>query len=316
MDLHLINVTIENSTADTFGLLGPSVAELHLIKCTASEVFLNPFVIALVIEDSNVSEVIPHCVGQNETFNVEEIHFRNTQIASFPRNISRLTKLKKIMCIESKLRMLDFDSLSNLKELEIITFCDSFISEVVNNKLMELPKLTLVNLSRNQISHIPTTKWNTPLLLYLLLDNNNLRQFPQIKHFPRIELISLNYNTITNIDMEDVSGMEHLHTICLRGNQLLHLEASAKIHLPSLGYLNVDHNRLRVLDISKWNVPALNVLNVSNNQLRMIVDFESLADTLTLFNATDNPWDCEWALFTMVDFKMSIQSEWAKACLV
>lgn len=309
MDLHMENVTIENSTADTFGLLGPSVVELHMINCTAPEVFLNPFVIGFVIEDSNVSEIIPHSGVQNETFNVEEMYFRRTQIAAFPRNNSRFTKLTKIMCCQSELRIIDFDSLSDLTKLESIIFSESFISKVRINRMIELPKLTLVNLSHNQIVPISTIRWNTPLLLYLLLNNNKISQFPQIKHFPRIELISLSHNKITNIDMEDVSGMKHLNTLHLRGNQILHLEASAKICLPSLEDLNIDHNRLRDLDISKWDVPILNALNVNDNQLRTIKDFESLSDALMFFNATNNPWDCEWALFTMVDFKKSIQLE-------
>ncbi|XP_062550094.1 leucine-rich repeat-containing protein 7-like [Armigeres subalbatus] len=312
--LHLQNVTIINSTPHTFELLEPNVVEMHLTNCTASKVFLNPFVSELVIEDSNVSEVIPHSMNQDEIFSLEEIHCYGTQISSIPCNISRLIKLQRIIFIQAQLKTMDFSMMNNLNDLRQILFDDCSIVEVMSNETVELPKLVDLNLSNNQISHIDTKRWNTPNLRHLTLDNNQLSQFPYVKHFPQLISINLNFNRISSINMEDVSDMNHLVLLFLQSNQIVQLEAFQPIRLPRLASIRIDQNQLQHLDISKWDMSSLTLFYVNDNQLDRIVGFEVLADSLLEFNGTNNPWNCVWALSNMGNFYGSIRMEWAKYC--
>lgn len=117
-----------------------------------------------------------------------------------------------------------------------------------------------------------------PSLSELLLDNNNLTEYPYLEQYPNLVMLSLTGNSLTEFD---ASSLKNLQVLTLASNEL----TSATFDNPSLWSLDMQHNNFESFQAS--GLSALNQLFLSDNKLSEI-DITSLRRTLRVLFLTNN----------------------------
>ncbi|KXJ81480.1 hypothetical protein RP20_CCG019584 [Aedes albopictus] len=310
----LNNVTIWNPTVDTYKLLQNRVKIFYLTNCSIFHVFLLPSMEWLAITNSNVSEIKIIHTDEIDEIATEQIKVRNASVRFLPIDINRLVPFKELQWRNNDIDSLDLAVLNGLKNLKYAVFTACSIKEVPNHTAVLLPSLCELELGHNQISHIYTTRWTMPELRTLNLENNQLTELPILNHFHKLQTLNLNCNLISSLNQYQLFQLKKLSTVILANNHISQLSPTSDIHFVVLTHLHLNGNQLERLDLRKWKSPVLKQLHVEKNQLRTIEGFEAIAGSLELFDFDDNPWDCEWVHFAMVDLEENLQLKWAKSC--
>lgn len=227
----------------------------------------------------------------NKTFDEEElknfsiINFTNLKILSLVNcNIQSLTFLNSVPLLN--LQEINFKNNKiryfvdlNLAKLEIFdlsynNLCKNMIWEQNRNKIIKvnLPKLTKLNLSNNEIEDINLlSQFNLESLKELNLNDNEIENINALNNMScgKLKKLFLSNNKINNLNvLNELSFCNNIENINLMNNEIINLNILRNVSLPKLKILNILNN-----DITDYSVlrliffPKLEVLYAFPNQL-------------------------------------------------
>ncbi|XP_050073080.1 protein flightless-1-like [Anopheles maculipalpis] len=225
---------------------------------------------------------------------LRDIDLTHNQIVSImgpPADV--VLPVRRLYLAYNKIRRLDGNVLHALQELSCLVVENNRLEEFPTN--LSLPAVEELSLRHNRLNTLNCTDWHMPDLKYLYCNHNRLTSAPiEWQSIWRIDTLDLSFNRLHSFRMDD-AYLTQLHILNLAANELTNVITSQKHLRIPLERLQLGHNRLNVLDISRWGMPNLWELDVGENQLT------ELGDVFMRFPALDsmmilrsNNWSCTW----------------------
>lgn len=223
---------------------------------------------------------------------------------AIPNAFNGLINLKELDLTNCKLQPLSLDSalvnLQNLTHLILSGNPNLVINDTLKINIVELPKLHTLNLSSNNISHLPAGFNQLPSLsslnfyqgdysdtLDLMSIVDTIKSMPtlttlnlsacRITNFPsnfdelyNIQELILGYNSTLNVVSAEILGsMSSLANLSLHQCNLVTLPSSL-VNSYTLRSLNVNNNDLSPPPELIKNIPNLEILNLSSNGISIL----------------------------------------------
>uniref|UniRef100_A0A8C5NY57 Extracellular matrix protein 2 n=1 Tax=Jaculus jaculus TaxID=51337 RepID=A0A8C5NY57_JACJA len=191
-----------------------------------------------------------------------------------PRGMPRMPggcslSYRTISCIHAALTQIPPMTAPDITSLELH---GNSISSIPDEAFNGLPNLERLDLSRNNITSSgigPNAFKFLKKLMRLNMDGNSLVQIPS--ELPStLEELKINENNLQAIDEESLSGLHHLVTLELEGNNLSEINVNplAFKSLKNLSYLRLGKNKFRIIP---QGLPAsIEELYLENNQIEEI----------------------------------------------
>lgn len=216
----------------------------------ASQAEIDESKLSISIRDQHLTK-LPFIIPSNHP--LEHLDISGNQIKDIPINLPYL-------------RFFDYSSnqlneISTNVERSLLSYCSLTELHLSFNNLHTLPdsfetfqKLTILSLNNNSF-----TKYNIQIssLINLNLSCNLLTDFSSITH--SIKTLNLSFNRFSTLSFSS----QQLITLNLSGNDITSLPA--KIHFPSLLYLDLSYNKLKSIDNFEKIAPVLNTLSAQFN---------------------------------------------------
>lgn len=225
--------------------------------------------------DSNVLEALS---------NYTELESINININNYVlKDLSSLRLLKKLKKIDIEDGQCDIDDIgvfSELKDLEVISFYGSKITDL--NPLKYLSKLKSIVIYGSRIEDI-TPLSNLESLETLSLTQAKIKDITPIAHLKNLKSLVLNKNKISDISI--LENHLNLNQLELNANKIE--DISALKHLNNLTKIGLSHNKIKDASALKGK-RNLNYLDIRNNQIN---DIFFLNDCIKLnwLIISDNP---------------------------
>lgn len=217
------------------------------------------------------------------TPNAEYVNLNENQLTALPESLSDLGKLVKFTAAKNQLAECTFE-FAKMSKLKILDLHNNNLKRLSNDFWMA-PVLTLLNLSSNFFSCLPTppNQGELPLcsnLEELYMGENQCRNeiFLQLANCKELRRLNLSMNDIYDFP-NGLSCFERLTELYLSHNQLSSLPDDIN-RLSRLKVLCVNNNRLSTLPGELCECKELRVLDASSNTLR--------------FNVANVPYDWNW----------------------
>jgi Leucine-rich repeat (LRR) protein len=170
------------------------------------------------------------------------VHLDNNQLHSVPIQLFQLQNVGKINLSGNKITEIPRDRPS--QPLGSSPYQDEASG-------WTCPALTSLNLSKNELAHIPACVWTLPSLMRLYLSRNKLQSLlPEVGPAPEGEDLSL------TLEVVDISS-----------NRLEGKISRFLFELPVLRSLILSDNKITELPETLWGCESLHDLNVAGNQL-------------------------------------------------
>ncbi|XP_053663164.1 protein artichoke-like [Anopheles marshallii] len=198
--------------------------------------------------------------------------------------------LKELFLSYNRLTTVNFKHFSTMHSLKVLYLSNNQIIQVQGS--LVTGNLTFLDLSQNSISTLSCCNWTVDNLNSFDMYNNKLELLPTC-----IEdtMSSLNYLHLSANALYDSSiwnrlaSMRDLQVLEISYNQLTSVVLSHA--LPSLTYLNVEHNRITAVSVSVAN-DGLSI-NANCNRIEQF-DPANVTHNVTTFHMHCNPLDCSW----------------------
>uniref|UniRef100_A0A8W7PFR5 Leucine rich immune protein (Coil-less) n=1 Tax=Anopheles coluzzii TaxID=1518534 RepID=A0A8W7PFR5_ANOCL len=217
-----------------------------------------PIVNYLILERCRTDQLIlpPNCTLQSISLIQTSIHrlevFHNTQLYYLSVTNSEISSL--------------LPSLYNLTALETVRLWQMHIPVFSFDVLRNMEKLNVIELSYNRIEQLQLSSNATCCRNLSLLD--------------------LSFNRLSTIDCALLSSMQALTVLQLSSNVIQELYGS--LHLPHLTELDLSNNRIKSIDLCRWQIGSLKGLNVVNNRIEHLFDCLGQLQNLMTFQIAGN----------------------------
>lgn len=182
-------------------------------------------------DDEKFWEITP-CTKLDLSFN---------QIRSLPNEITSLTELTSLKIRNNNLNLLPRDIFNSIQKLNHLDLSFNKL-ESLDDSIGNCFQLKELLLSNNRLVNIPISIARCNCMTVLDIQDNMLRQFPNIYHIQSITSINLSNNSITEIPIEFLSLASSLKSIELRKNRISIVPNMDKF--VSLTYLDLTENTL------------------------------------------------------------------------
>ena len=141
--------------------------------------------------------------------------------------------------------------------------CCEFICGEIINELLELFKITHLDLSNNDIYYLPFDYKGLDNLEVLKLNKNKLRQVPiYIYKYINLKILELNSNLLKNIG--ETIFLKNLQLLDV-GSNLIEKLPKTTINLINLKTLIIDNNLLTTIPNNFLELPKLSVIDLHDN---------------------------------------------------
>lgn len=225
--------------------------------------------------DSNVLEALSNYTElESITINI------NNYVLKDLSSLILLKKLKRIDIEDGQCDIDDIGVFSELKDLEVISFYGSKITDL--NPLKYLSKLKSIVIYGSRIEDI-TPLSNLESLETLSLTQAKIKDITPIAHLKNLKSLVLNKNKISDISI--LENHLNLNQLELNANKIE--DISAFKHLNNLTKIGLSHNKIKDASALKGK-RNLNYLDIRNNQIN---DIFFLNDCIKLnwLIISDNP---------------------------
>ncbi|XP_043213961.1 protein lap4-like isoform X2 [Amphibalanus amphitrite] len=239
---------------------------------------------------------------------LEELHLDANHIRELPKNLFRLTKLRKLGLSDNEIQKLppDIMYLENLAELDVsrndvpdipeeIKNCKCLqVIDFSSNPITKLPQgfvqlrtLTMLSMNDMSITSLPSDFGSLINLESLELRENLLQTLPpSLAQLRRLERLDIGDNEIEQLP-KTVGSLPALKELWLDHNQLAHLPPEIG-HLRSLKCLDVSENRLEDVPEDIGGLFSLEDLLLSQNFLEDLPDGIGKLSELMIFKVDLN----------------------------
>lgn len=217
----------------------------------------------LIIKNYSLKELFN--LGDFPNLKRLEIH-SNKLLTKLPSFLGNFPKLDLLQIYGNKFQEIPdsfFDSIPPIQSIHLN-----------NNKLVSLPKsleklkkITILNLSKNELTTIPDYFGAFPLLKSLYISRNKLSTLPEsIKNLKNLEELDLSYNKNFTLIPNFFAELQSLKRLDLTNNSLKQLPKNLE-KLSQLQLLNLNNNKLSSLPDSIKNLKNLGGLLLYHNPI-------------------------------------------------
>uniref|UniRef100_A0A667Y5J5 Leucine rich repeat containing 32 n=1 Tax=Myripristis murdjan TaxID=586833 RepID=A0A667Y5J5_9TELE len=161
-----------------------------------------------------------------------------------------------------------------------------------------LSNLVYLDLSYNQLKSIPLSFICSMLSLEVLnVSNNCISSFYVEDLLPQVRVLDLSYNSLQNFSLGE-NTLQLLEELFLQGNALTTLDPQSFQRLPSIRYLQLQQNNLKICNenhlhppdcVSFSSIPTLQYLYLSENSLKVVPANAFYNTPLKLLDLSLNP---------------------------
>jgi Leucine-rich repeat (LRR) protein len=242
--------------------------------------------------------------------NFQGLYLSKNPEIKVPNNVQFISShsLKRLGVSGCKVSSMSIETFANVSELEWLDLSYNYLSILNMNTLKLLPKLTALNLTRNQISEIMPGKFETfSNLEYLHLDYNKIEVLGSdvLNWFVKLIFIDLQGNKLQNLhphtftklpnlqhlylsenaDLQIPTDRQFINSLSLKhllisGCNILSVSVETFANVSALDGLDLSYNYWAILDMNILRVlPKLSVLDLTHNEISEIIQgkFEKLS---------------------------------------
>ncbi|TRM59568.1 hypothetical protein BD626DRAFT_507575 [Schizophyllum amplum] len=178
----------------------------------------------------------------DETYELELIHSRIANLA--PLRLSRFAPYLQKLCLrQNQISHLEPDVFHTLTNLDELDFYDNKIKHV-GRALDKLDKLTVLDLSFNNIRTVPDALQHLPALRTVYFVQNRISKISGLENLTNLTSLELGGNRIRKI--EQIDDLVNLKELWLGKNKISRLENLDK--LKKLRILSIQSNRITKLE--------------------------------------------------------------------
>lgn len=216
-------------------------------------------------------------------------------IEDIPENTFRqLINLQKLNLSSNNLYVLPDKLFENLNDLTELYLSDNKLSSPPFKIIAPLTSLTHLDLSKNQISTIQGHTVSNRNLKTLLLNNNQIRDFPSFLLFnlKQLEYLDLSNNLLSALPDNVFKGLNRLKTLDLMHNNIKTISNSVFHELHHLLKLDLSENPIQSFHNEQFTANTeLEVLELDNTQINILSKqvFSSFY-RLKALSASHNPY--------------------------
>nr|XP_043879906.1 asporin [Solea senegalensis] len=199
-----------------------------------------------------------------------------------------------------------------------IRFHENKINRVQKDAFKGLRKLHVLELGANPLANsgIELGAFNGLSTLYIGIAEAKLTAIP--KDFPSsITEMSLDYNKITKVEVEDFIRYKNLQRLGLGFNQIKFVENGSFVSIPNVRTIHLDNNRLKKVPPGLSSLRYLQVIFLHGNKISSVGvnDFcptgssvkKNLYTGISLFANPVKYWDIQPATFRCVTGRRGVQ---------
>ncbi|KAL1679675.1 hypothetical protein EV122DRAFT_263483 [Schizophyllum commune] len=211
----------------------------------------------------------------DETYELELIHSRIANLA--PLRLPRFGPYLQKLCLrQNQIAHLEPDIFHHLTNLDELDFYDNKIKHV-GRALDKLDKLTVLDLSFNNIRTIPDALQTLPSLKTVYFVQNRISKISGLENLTNLTSIELGGNKIRRI--ENLDALVNLEELWLGKNKISRLENLGC--LKKLRILSIQSNRITKLE-GLEELESLEELYISHNGIQKIEGLEKNTKLTTL----------------------------------
>ncbi|KAM9409478.1 leucine-rich repeat-containing G-protein coupled receptor 4 [Pholidichthys leucotaenia] len=255
-----------------------SLVVLHLHNNRIKEIGDNCFAGLVNLEtlDLNFNNLMVFPKAIETLPKLKELGFHSNDIASIPEGAFRNNPLlRTIHLYDNPLSFVGASAFQNLSDLHSLMLRGA-------SKMQDFPILTLTNnlesltLSGTKISSIPPNLCeNLKLLRTLDLSYNEIKHLPSLQGCIRLQEISFQHNHIQQIDRDTFNGLSALRLLDLSRNEIRVIHRDAFLTLTALSNLDLSMNSLTGIPSS--GLSGLTQLKLSGNpQMKTVLTAKNL----------------------------------------
>ena len=223
-------------------------------------------------------DYLPEIDKNSLYFNIEhkQLHINNKKFINFPKGLKNVGFVK-LFFYNSGLS--NIDEICNLPTLTILDLSKNNLVEIPST-ISQLTNLKSLNISTNVIKFLPAEITKLTKLTDLNFNSCELTNLP--KNFTNLSLLQT--LDISNNQIKSVGYFLHLTNLDLEGNMLISVDKEI-FNMTSLTNLNLSKNKLKKIEQTYWTkLVNLRRLELSDNQLS---EFPKI-NTLTVLNMSNN----------------------------
>lgn len=264
----LTNLDLSYNSLTSFPSLPRTLTELNLSHNHIKEVPKITELTVLEILKLQFNEI--ETIGELPT-SLSQLYINDNKVKAIQE--SPLARLQILQMHNNKLEELPKLSAIHIKELFLMSnSLKTFFVENINNQSItsfystfDPSMLTKINLSDNQLDHIPPDLFNIPNLIYLNVSKNNLTKLPVIIQYSKLLLLNISENPFKRLKF---NLPESIKTFYCSSCELTELPESM-INCTNLSILICSENQLKAIP----QMPSIGCLNASNNQIQQFPTF-------------------------------------------
>ncbi|XP_060654862.1 LOW QUALITY PROTEIN: leucine-rich repeat-containing protein 40 [Drosophila nasuta] len=154
--------------------------------------------------------------------------------------------------------------------VDIVSLQDNLLTKVPSELQNMSELLTELNLSKNQISFIPSFISQFSRLLRINLSGNLLRSLPmELAGLKMLRELNISHNRYEQLPT-CIYELESLETLIANDNQIQEIDATDNGlgGLPKLGTLNLTNNNIQIVPPVLGNLTSIDELHLSGNPFR------------------------------------------------
>ncbi|XP_053664076.1 leucine-rich repeat-containing protein 40-like [Anopheles marshallii] len=262
---------------------------LHAVPKTIRNV---PHLTSLIIQSCRIQYLDLNDMVHLSTLHTVDLSYnRIVSIVELPS--ATILHVHRLYLTGNRLRHLNVRVLHALTMLRCLVLDGNRIEEITPPLIN--PSIEEFSIRSNRLRTLNCTDWRLPELRYFFCSNNQLTSAPiEWQSMWRIDMLDLSFNRLRNFWMDDIY-LTHLRALNLAANELTNVTTNQRQLRIPLERLQLGHNRLTVLDISRWDMPNLWELGVGHNQLTELGDvFLRFPNLETMLIMRYNNWSCTW----------------------
>jgi Leucine-rich repeat (LRR) protein len=276
--LHLEKNDIDEAEKNSFKNLN-SLKELKIesnkIKIIKNEIYFRIKDLEILDLHQNSIENMEN-IPFNTLFNLKRLHLFSNKIKQIKFGyFIDLHLLEELRLEKNEIGSFEVNTFVGLVNLNTLDLSANKIKKIENGVFYELKSVTQLDMHLNDINQIGMNTFvDLESLKYLNLDSNQISTLKNVQFNSNLEVISLRFNLLTNLNEINSSSLRYLN---VSNNRLQEINFK-NTFLPNLEYLDLSQNCLiSIKNDSFFNMNQLKHLNLSHNKLDLESEFNNIS---------------------------------------
>ena len=186
---------------------------------------------------------------------IEEVHMQENDLTVIVNGVFNYLPIRELWLQQNEITTIQSGAFDNMPALEIIRLNRNMLSRWDSRWFVNTPKLRIVQFRRNKVTELPAKAFI------------NIKTSHEVNGEEYVDTqIFLSSNNISFLHPEALDGIDSLHELCLRKNNLREVDWKVFSHMTELHKLNLDKNSLSKIESEAFeNMSEMLELNLSRN---------------------------------------------------